>query len=94
MVSRRLLFVSLVLAFLTSLILAQKQNPSAQTKPEGGIYTVATFETRQGTVRVNLPGDMAAGDTISGTVIAEPAGKSDKDKQRNTRRAGWLCNRY
>ena len=34
-------------------------------------------------VKVSLPDDMAAGDTISGTVIAEPSGKTDKDKERN-----------
>lgn len=82
MVFRRLLFVSLVLAFLTSLILAQKQNPSAQTKRESGL-TVTTFETRRGTISVKLPDYMSAGDTISGTVVAEPAGKSDKEKQNN-----------
>lgn len=82
MFSRRLLFVSLSLALFTPLILAQMSSSSAQTKSEGGIY-VATLETQLGTIRVSLPGDMAAGDTISGTVIAEPSGKTDKDKQQN-----------
>jgi hypothetical protein len=82
MVSRRLLFVSLSLALSTLLISVQRSGSSAQTRQDGGIYT-ATLQTRQGTVKVNLPGDMAAGDTISGTVIAEPAGKTDKDKQQN-----------
>jgi hypothetical protein len=82
MVPRRLLFVSLFLALFTLLISAQRSGSSAQTKHEGSIY-IATFPTRLGTIRVSLPGDMAAGDTISGTVIAEPSGKTDKEKQRN-----------
>lgn len=44
---------------------------------------VATFDTLQGTVTVNLPDDMAAGDTISGTVIAEGKGSTPEEKQRN-----------
>ncbi len=34
--------------------------------------STTTFDTLVGTVTVNLPDDLAAGDTISGTVIAEP----------------------
>ena len=34
--------------------------------------TTTTFDTLEGTVSVNLPDDVAAGDTISGTVTTEP----------------------
>jgi hypothetical protein len=47
-----------------------------------GLHT-ATFETLQGTVAVNLPDDLQAGDTISGTVIAEPSGKSEAEQAKN-----------
>jgi hypothetical protein len=48
----------------------------------GGLH-IATFDTLQGTVVVNLPDDMAAGDTISGTVIASGSGSTPEEKQRN-----------
>ena len=36
-----------------------------------------------GTIRIYLPDDMAAGDTISGTVVAEPAGRSERERNAN-----------
>lgn len=48
----------------------------------GGLNTT-TFATPRGKIRVNLPDDMAAGDTLSGTVIAEPQGKDDKERAAN-----------
>ena len=47
-----------------------------------GLYT-ATFTTPQGVIKVNLPDDMAAGDTISGTVTAESTGKNDAERAQN-----------
>jgi hypothetical protein len=47
-----------------------------------GLHT-ASFATPHGLVRVNLPDDLTAGDTISGTVLEEPAGTSDGEKARN-----------
>jgi len=44
---------------------------------------VATFDTLQGTVTVNLPDDLQAGDTISGSVIAEPKGKTETEQAQN-----------
>ena len=43
----------------------------------------ANVETPQGRITINLPDDIVAGDTISGTVVAEPKGKSDEEKARN-----------
>ena len=48
----------------------------------GGL-SVATFTTPQGTIYVNLPSDMAAGDTLSGTVVAEAQGQDDKKRTKN-----------
>lgn len=47
-----------------------------------GLY-ITTFTTPQGVIKINLPDDMAAGDTISGTVTAEPAGQNDGEKAQN-----------
>ena len=41
------------------------------------------FDTLEGTVSVNLPDDVAAGDTISGTVIAEPKGETKDEQAKN-----------
>ena len=47
-----------------------------------GLY-ITTFTTPQGVITVNLPDDMAAGDTISGTVTAEATGKNDAERAQN-----------
>src|SRR6266404_5926700 len=47
-----------------------------------GLY-VTTFDTPQGKIKVNLTDDLAAGDTISGTVETEPAGKNDTERAQN-----------
>jgi hypothetical protein len=44
---------------------------------------VVTFDNAEGRVIVNLPDDMMAGDTISGTVIAEPKGNTEEERNRN-----------
>jgi hypothetical protein len=74
-----LLVTALMLAFAPSAQL--QQNATVSTTTRGGLQTV-TFDTFQGKVIVNLPDDMAAGDTISGTVIVEPKKQSlpDSDK--------------
>src|SRR5258708_36101071 len=45
--------------------------------------TTTTFYTVQGTVSLNLPDDVAAGDTISGTVISEPKGTTKDEQSKN-----------
>lgn len=60
---------ALVLAFAPS---AQgQQSAQVSTTSRGALRTV-TFDTLEGKVIVNLPDDMMAGDTISGTVLVEP----------------------
>jgi hypothetical protein len=47
-----------------------------------GLYVVK-FDTPAGQLTVNLPNDMRAGDTISGTVIAEPKGQTKEERAKN-----------
>lgn len=54
----------------------------ARTDTAFGLITT-TFDTLEGTVSVNLPDDVAAGDTISGTVIAEPKGNTKDEQAKN-----------
>lgn len=42
-----------------------------------------SHETRQGRVIIRLPEDVRAGDTISGTVLVEPQGTNDAERQAN-----------
>jgi hypothetical protein len=54
----------------------------AATETAWGLHT-ATFDTPHGKIKVHLPDDLSAGDTISGTVIAEPAGKTEEERIKN-----------
>ncbi len=56
---------------------------SSTTETNWGLHTT-TFTTAEGKIKVNFPDDMAAGDTISGTVIAEPAGTTLEERERNS----------
>lgn len=49
---------------------------------QGGLLTLS-FPAPEGTIRVYLPDDLSAGDTISGTVIAEPKGATDPEREKN-----------
>lgn len=60
---------------------AQEQLKGTITKM-GGLNT-AVFETPHGKLKVNLPDDAAGGDTISGTVVAEPSGSTPEEKAKN-----------
>jgi hypothetical protein len=79
---RRLPYPCLLVACLLSLVSAQQPAPSVQTSREGGAQTIA-FKVGPGRVRVTLPDDMAAGDTISGTVITQAAGGNQKERELN-----------
>lgn len=47
-----------------------------------GLYVIK-FRTPHGLININLPDEMAAGDTISGTVVAEPSGKNETERAKN-----------
>jgi hypothetical protein len=58
----------------------------AQTGTQGApaaSLRVTPISVPEGTLRVYLPDDIAAGDTITGTVVAEPAGNTDEQRTRN-----------
>ena len=82
MIPRRLLFVSFSLVLILSLQPTPTTNSQMGALIESAVRTVILNAAR-GKIRVSLPSDMEAGDTISGTVIAEPSGKNDKEKQKN-----------
>src|ERR1700674_3454685 len=81
MVTRRFLLLCVFLTLLTMPVPAQNSAAPTQTR-EGGLVNT-TFTTPSAKITVTLPDDIAAGDTISGTVVAEPAGKNDAEKQHN-----------
>lgn len=53
-----------------------------QVKTAFGLQAV-TFTVAAGTVTVNLPNDIRAGDTISGTVVTEPSGQTKEEQAKN-----------
>jgi hypothetical protein len=55
----------------------------AQTVTTEKGLTTAKFTTGQGDIHVYLPDDMRPGDVISGTVSLEPAGRNDRQKEKN-----------
>lgn len=56
----------------------QQQKVTASNEVGSGLNTT-TFLTPKGKISVNLPEDLAAGDTLSGTVIAEPMGNTPEE---------------
>lgn len=73
---------ALIGGVLAPAISSQSRDVSASTRAEDGL-AIAAFDTLNGTVEVNLPDDLSAGDTISGTVTATPAGKNPKEIAEN-----------
>src|SRR5215831_893312 len=53
-----------------------------ETEAANGLLIVR-FDTPHGKLTLNLPDDMAAGDTVSGTVNLEPAGRSVSETAAN-----------
>ncbi len=62
---------------------SSEQSVKATDKVAEGLRT-ATFETPSGKININFPEDMAAGDTLSGTVIAEPVGNTPEEIAKAT----------
>ncbi len=56
--------------------------PKASVVTANGLHR-ASFETIYGRVIVNLPDDIRAGDTISGTVVVEPKGNTEDERKNN-----------
>jgi hypothetical protein len=78
-----LVTVFLCLLFVLNDAATQSQTPTRpDIKTAGGITTV-TFYLEPGKLAVNLPDDIRAGDTISGTVLAEPKGQVPEERAKN-----------
>jgi hypothetical protein len=56
---------------------------SGEVVTESGLHR-ASFRVPQGIIHVNYPDDLAVGDTITGSVYTEPAGKDQKEMDRNS----------
>src|SRR5690349_12143277 len=70
-------------AVLALFVLVQQGSDYSQATLSGVVVT--DFRTPQGLVRVYLPDDLAAGDTISGTVYTEPSGGTEEEKRANAK---------
>lgn len=70
------------LIFLISFINYGYSQTRMDLKSSNGLNT-ASFDTDHGKVNVYFP-DLQEGDIISGTVLAEPAGKNERQKARNS----------
>lgn len=66
-----------------SLVQQRTGNSTTATLQFEAGLVVTTFATPQGRITVYLPDDIAAGDTISGTVVAEPQGANDQERSKN-----------
>jgi CHAT domain-containing protein len=76
-------FISIAKTPFTSRAAAQNAaGYRVESSSANGLY-ITTFTTPQGVIKVNLPDDMAAGDTISGTVTAESTGQNDAERAQN-----------
>jgi len=68
---------------LTLFLLVPASITWAQTiTSQKGLIT-AIFPTQYGSVKIYLPDDIRPGETISGTIMAEPNGKNPKQVQKN-----------
>jgi len=74
--------IPLILFLCLSASALGKQHVSAKTTTDWGVRST-TVNTPSGKLTVNMPDDTALGDTISGTVIAEPAGETVEERQAN-----------
>lgn len=72
----------LTLSALSILFCPQVLGQEVKIEASPGLY-VTTLQTPKGNIRAYLPDGLAAGDTISGIVIMEPAGGTEKEKSRN-----------
>jgi hypothetical protein len=77
-----LLAICLTLLCFANNAAGQAQGGTSNVKAGGGLMIV-TFTFNPGTITVNLPDDIMAGDTISGTVVAEPKGSTSPEKEKN-----------
>lgn len=68
----------------------QQSSAEATVQTNGGLHVVR-FDTPMGRITVNLPDDTMAGDTISGTVVAELKGQTQEEQVKNQRLLNGLA---
>ena len=74
-------FTCAALLYFAPAAIAQRTTANASVRTSGGLQTI-TFEIVNGRVIVHLPDDMAAGDTISGTIITAPKGSTAEERAK------------
>lgn len=77
------LFVMFLIHPFPAEIGATQSSPNGSAVKTANGLTVITFTLDPGKIIVNLPDDVAAGDTISGTVVEEPKGSTPQEKEKN-----------
>ncbi len=76
------IFILFLLTVGSSHTIFAKQHLSSKSDTQWGVRTT-TIETEAGRLTVNMPDDASLGDTISGTVVAEPVGETSQERQAN-----------
>jgi len=75
--------VAVLLFFARSGATQKAPSKDSSTVEAANGLTIVTFALDPGTIIVNLPDDLRAGDTISGTVVAEPKGQTPEERAKN-----------
>lgn len=78
---RTVLAITILLFIIVVPSMAQTSTPAEVTEWAG--LRKVTFAVPSGRINILLPNDMAAGDTISGTVFTEPGGSDQAEKANN-----------
>jgi len=76
------LLIPLLLIICISDTIQGEQHISSKSTTEWGVRST-TIKTDSGNLTVNMPDDAALGDTISGTVVAEPTGETQQEQKAN-----------
>lgn len=81
---KSLRWIALCGALAAGLVAAAQAQQTSMVETRGDGLASYRFTNRAGAVTVNLPDDIRMGDTISGTVLVEPAGRNEAERQRNS----------
>lgn len=77
------LFITIAALYYSNFAFAQTQATSPSKVSPGGV-SETLLNVAAGRVRIYLPDDIRPGDTISGSVTAEPTGKTDAERAKNS----------
>lgn len=89
---RRLIAAVVLLAnaLLVTTSSGQTQQSATVSKETNGAMLIVTFLVPHGSVKVYLPDDMTAGDTISGSIVSAAAGGTREERSANKAEIGKL----